>query len=177
MYPGSSICQERGQRMESAMKKLTLIAVLLCTLQASPSFAQSGRIGAPWLFPSQDGDSLGPPAGCSLAPPVTPAFLMVPPPEPVLPPRPPTPVRPVLHEYQWPAPPSPQPNPGTFLLVLTDSTVRRAIALWQQDGTLHFLFPDHTSGAVRLDAIDREATRRLNADRGLTLALPANPHP
>lgn len=160
--------------MESGMKKLILVVILFCTLQSAPSFAQSGRIGTPWPYPAfQDND--GP--SCSLATAATPVILMAPMPDAVPPPRPPAPARPVLHEYQWPAQPSLEANPGTYLLVLTDSTVRRAVALWQQDGALHFLLPDRTSGVVRFDAIDREATQRLNAERGLTVHLPGNPRP
>jgi hypothetical protein len=102
-----------------------------------------------------------------------PIAVVAPAPAPDPPPLKPDPVRPIRHEYSWPAPAREETAASAFLIVLADSTVRLAIAVWQQDGALHFLAPNGASGVIRLDAINREATRRLNAERGLTLPLPA----
>jgi hypothetical protein len=92
------------------------------------------------------------------------------------PPAPAPPARPVLHEYRWPAPARDDHVAAAFCVVLNDSTVRFVIAAWQHDGGLHFLLPDGTAGSTPLDKIDREATKRLNAERGLALPLPESKH-
>jgi hypothetical protein len=56
-------------------------------------------------------------------------------------------------------------------LVLRDGTVRFAIAVWLQDGMLCYTTQDGVTGRTQLDAIDREATRRLNAGNRLNLWL------
>ncbi len=140
--------------------KQPILATVVGILLTAPAAAQSIRLCA-----VPDSDSSGLPAACAIA------LLPPPAPDPALLPPPPAPARPVLHEYHWPAQPSDEAKAATFLLVLRDSTVRRAIAVWQQDGALHFLTPEHASQSVRLQAIDRAATRRLNAERGLTNPL------
>jgi len=86
------------------------------------------------------------------------------------PPPPPEPVRPVTHDYSWPAQASDAAK--VFSLVLKDGTVRFAIAVWIQDDMLHYVMQDRTAGRTPLDALDREATRRLNAEGRLNLTLP-----
>jgi hypothetical protein len=160
------------------MMKLAVATLLACAELACPCLAQRpATFTLPWVYPALGQDDVPEPAA-SCAAPRDPQPIFVLPPAPVMPPAPaplppaPAPVRSVIREYNWETSAREVASAKSYLLVLTDSTVRAAIAVWQQDGSLHFLAPDRTSGAVRLDAIDREATRRLNAERGLTLPLP-----
>jgi len=103
-----------------------------------------------------------------------PNFVVVTPqiqaPEPPLPPPPPA--QPVIREYHWPDAGS-TPS-ATFSLVSKDGVVRLALAVWAQDNELRFTALDGASGRLSLDAVDRDATARLNAEKHLTLRLP--PH-
>ena len=87
-----------------------------------------------------------------------------------MPPSPPA--RSVIREYNWPA--STTPSASTISLVLKDGTVRLAIAVWTEDGTLHYTSRDGTVGRLSLDAINREATTRANAEGHVSLWLPAS---
>jgi hypothetical protein len=154
------------------MKKPAVLIVLSCTLLAPQCIGQQGGPGGAPFPALGDRDSVTAATACSLENAAVPIVVMAPPaplPPPPLPP--PAPARPVMHEYRWPDPAPRKAAAPAFLLVLTDSAVRLAVAAWQQDDEVHFLTPEGTSGVARLDAIDRDATRRLNADRGLTLSL------
>jgi hypothetical protein len=99
--------------------------------------------------------------------PPQPAFMA----QPQLPPSPPPPpARSVIREYNWPAGP---PSAGMFSLVLKDGTVHTAIAVWVQDGVVHYNGRDGSAERIPLDRIDRDATNRSNAQGQLTLRLPA----
>ena len=89
---------------------------------------------------------------------------------PPAPPSPPT--RSVIREYNWPASTS-QPA-STISLVSKDGTVRLAIAVWTEDGVVHYTSRDGTVGRVPLDSIDRAATARTNAAGQVNLWLPAS---
>jgi hypothetical protein len=84
---------------------------------------------------------------------------------------PPPPVRPELHEYKWPE--SSADTAATFALVLTDGSVRAAIAVWIQDNTLNYITPEGAGERLELHSINRENTRMANAAKHLTLSLPA----
>jgi len=86
---------------------------------------------------------------------------------------PPMAARPVLLEYPWPE--SPGPSAATFSLVLKDGSVRFAAAVWEQDGAVHYTAADGIAGELPLDAIDADATHRLNAEAGLVLWLTPAP--
>ena len=131
---------------------------------------RSGYAGFQSAYPSSGfyDDRVGDLDTSSHGNPAAPIILMVPPPPP--PPPPPDPPRPVLHEYSWPAS-SVRDTPSTYTLVLADSTVQLAVAVWQQEGSLHYLDPDGTSRTLSLNKLDRSATRRLNAERGLNFPL------
>lgn len=120
---------------------------------------------SPWSWPAFDG-YYSPADQYSQRMPVS---ILTPP---APPPPPPDPPRPVMHEYNWPANIA-REEARVFSLVATDSTVRFAVAVWFQDDALHYSTPDGTSGSLRPDEIDRNATRRLNAERGLRLPLAA----
>lgn len=82
-------------------------------------------------------------------------------------------VTPVIHEYSAPAAPSPEAEPATFAIVLKDGKMLSAAAVSVQGGALQIVDPDGEHQRVPLDTIDRETTRRRNAERNLRLQLPA----
>jgi hypothetical protein len=57
--------------------------------------------------------------------------------------------------------------------LLTDGSVRPAIAVWVQDNAVHYITPEGTGRRLDLYYINREGTRMANAARHLALALPA----
>jgi hypothetical protein len=86
--------------------------------------------------------------------------------------QPPTPpVRPELHEYKWPD--SSGDTAATFVLMLTDGSVRPAVAVWIQDSIVHYITPEGAGGRLGLHSVNREGTRLANAAKHLTLWLPA----
>jgi hypothetical protein len=103
------------------------------------------------------------------------------------PPVAPTPVQSVVHEYgpssapssersaseRSAAPPAAPPaslvEPPSFGIVLKDGSVREAAAVTVQDGMVHYVDPNGEHGRVGLEAVDREATKRLNRERKLDL--------
>jgi hypothetical protein len=94
---------------------------------------------------------------------------------PPAPPPPPEPARPVIREYAWPN--SVDDSAGVFALANTDGTVSLAIAVWVQDGMVHHVNQNGMETLTALNAIDRGTTRRLNAEKGLNLSLPAGSPP
>ena len=88
------------------------------------------------------------------------------------PPAPPDPPRSAVHEYNWE--PAAADAAPFFSLVGKDGTVRLAIAVWVQDGTVHSTARDGTAQSMPLDAIDRDATRRANRQNRLSLWLPGD---
>jgi hypothetical protein len=107
------------------------------------------------------------------APEPTPLVLMMPaqPPEPPPPPPPPpAPATPVMHTYSWPD--AGGPTASTFLILSKDGTARPAVAVWVQESELHYMGEGGVTGRVGLNTIDREATVRVNAERGLRFWLP-----
>jgi len=118
--------------------------------------------GIPWVEISPESYSDGPLATDDAVPPYS---LIVMPSEPMPPPEPPNPV---LHQYHWPA----SVSTNVFSLVSKDNILRLAVAVWLQDGTLHYLGQDGAAGAIDPDSLNREATSRANAAGGLRLHLP-----
>ncbi len=88
---------------------------------------------------------------------------------PVLPPPPP--VRPQIHEYNWPAPGG-DATTARFSIVSKDHNVESAVAVWVQDKVVHYVTPDGSDHQMKVESVDREATRRRNAEKGLSLWLP-----
>jgi hypothetical protein len=84
---------------------------------------------------------------------------------------PPPPARPELHEYKWPD--SSGDAAATFVLMLTDGSVRPAIAVWVQESTVHYITPEGSGERLELHNINRQGTRMSNAAKHLTLWLPA----
>jgi len=81
------------------------------------------------------------------------------------------PVTPEIHEYSAPVGPTPETESATFVIVLKDGRTLSATAVTIQGGALQMVEPDGEHRRVPLDSIDREATRRRNAERNLRLQL------
>jgi hypothetical protein len=104
------------------------------------------------------------------APPAMPFSVnLVMPEPPPLPPPPPEPAHPTISEYKWPAETTQSAN--TFAIQYKDGRLRYAIAVWAQGGVLCYTDPNGGNVRVAFDAIDRETTERVNAERGLKLWL------
>jgi hypothetical protein len=97
-----------------------------------------------------------------------PPFYVLQPPAPSVPPQP------EIHEYQQPAAASAPKtvDERVFAIVLKDGTVHSAAAVTVQRNALYYVEPDGGHRLVSLDALDREATGRLNRERKLRLQLP-----
>jgi hypothetical protein len=84
-------------------------------------------------------------------------------------------VTPQIHEYPAPAASSTdaahEAAQVTFAIVLKNGSTLSAIAATVQGSTLQIVDPDGEHRRVPLDSIDREATRRRNAERNLRLQL------
>jgi hypothetical protein len=92
------------------------------------------------------------------------------------PPAPPVaqaqPVTPQIREYPAPAAPPSGAEPATFAIVLRDGSSYSATAVMAQGKELQIVDPDGGHRRIPLDTIDRDATRRRNAERHLRLQLP-----
>ncbi|HEX5431192.1 MAG TPA: hypothetical protein VFW83_04450 [Bryobacteraceae bacterium] len=108
--------------------------------------------------------------------PPAPNIIVIAPMTPAPPPAPPTPVRPEIKEYNQTAAAAPPPaqaqQPPTFAIVLKDGSVKSAVAVSAQDNELRYVDPDGRHLQIALDMVDRDATTRMNRDRGLRLQLP-----
>lgn len=111
--------------------------------------------------------------------PQPPSVVVEPPPPPppyaILPERPPETAITVIHEYQLPSAAAAQASEAdqpVFAIVLKNSTILSASAVIVQDGALHIVDPEGAHQRVSLDAVDREATKRVNRERKLQLQLP-----
>ncbi|HEY1204507.1 MAG: hypothetical protein ABSH46_04835 [Bryobacteraceae bacterium] len=102
----------------------------------------------------------------------TPRIVVVP--QTIEPPTPPRLVRGEVRDYTKTNPPEPAEGPpAEFTIVGTDHLGHPAVAVWEQDGLLHYLNADGVAGKMPLSAVDRDATRQANAAKGLQLHLPA----
>ena len=88
-------------------------------------------------------------------------------------PAPPTPApsRSELRQYSWHSSER-DSSATTFSIVSNDGWVQLAAAVWVQGNALCYYGPDHSTGRIPLDSIDREATRQRNAAKQLSLSLP-----
>lgn len=87
----------------------------------------------------------------------------------------PEPAKSEIHEYPQPAAAQATPtaeDQQAFGIVLTDGSVHSAVAVTVQGRALYYVEPDGGHRLVSLDAVDREATVRLNRERKLQLQLP-----
>jgi hypothetical protein len=106
------------------------------------------------------------------------SVVVVEPPPPAYPPvpeRPPETATMVIHEYQPLSATAVQPPEGDqplFAIVLKNSTTLSASAVVVQNGALHIVDPDGGHQRVLMEAVDREATKRVNQERKLQLQLP-----
>jgi|HubBroStandDraft_4_1064222.scaffolds.fasta_scaffold18330_3 hypothetical protein len=164
------------------MKAQILVAVIL--VGANSAFPQSGFRSEnparhttaphrffPGAFPWFLGDYGYGYDGYSSAPSMV--MLPQPPLYVLMPPVPAEPPRPEIHEYQSSAPTANEDQ--TFAIVLRDGSMHSAVAVTVQKGALYYVEPDGAHRLVALNALDREATERLNRERKLQLQLPPAP--
>ena len=88
------------------------------------------------------------------------------------------PSKPEIYEYNLPSAPVSKADDEQqmFAIVLRDGTVDSAIGVTVQNDLLHLVEPDGGHRSIALDAIDREATRRINRERKLDLQIPPPVH-
>ena len=90
-------------------------------------------------------------------------------------PAPPTPpIRPEIHEYQWPSSGN-DSGVTTFSVVTKDGRVQSATAVWFQGDELCYFRSDGSKGRMPIDSVDRRATHQRNAAKQLNLSLPTGP--
>ncbi|HSR08699.1 MAG TPA: hypothetical protein VLM42_16220, partial [Bryobacteraceae bacterium] len=64
-------------------------------------------------------------------------------------------------------------QPTVFLIAMNDHTIIPVIAYWVDGATLHYVTLQSVPNQVSLDQVDRDFSRKLNADRHVPFALPA----
>jgi hypothetical protein len=118
----------------------------------------------PGLYDGYPGDNYGYQA--------TPSLVAVP--QEVRFPEPPRIAQGEVRDYAKTSPPETAAGPPPeFSVVGKDHVAHPAVAVWTQDGSLHYLDADGGAGMMPLSAVDREATRQANAAKGLRLQLQA----
>jgi hypothetical protein len=102
----------------------------------------------------------------------TPSVVMIeqPPLYVMVPTAPVAPPKAEMHEYSHPATTADEEQ--AFAIVLKDGSVHSAVAVTVQANGLYYVEPDGSHRLVKLDALDHEATARLNRERKLQLQLP-----
>ena len=88
--------------------------------------------------------------------------------------EPPREVHLIIHEYPQPGLTTARANgePQTFGIVLKDGSTRPATAVLVNDNMLKYVDPEGQNLQVSLDAVDRDATRKLNRQKNLNFWLP-----
>jgi len=87
-----------------------------------------------------------------------------------------------VKSYEAPVPSHPEPpskvepeapeETRIYLIALADGAVVTAVAVWKEDGALHYITPRHVHKKVGLTLLDRKLTERLNRERGLATPIP-----
>ena len=151
---------------EAFVKAQLLPAIIL--VAATSAFPQAGArpVGAPmhmlqphrafsnilpWFFGDYGYDAYAP----------APSMMLVqqPPLYVVVPTAPSAPPKAEIHEYSHP---SATGGEEAFAIVLKDGSMHSAVAVTVQANGLYYVEPDGAHRLVKLDALDREATARLN---------------
>ena len=89
------------------------------------------------------------------------------------PPPPPT-AESYMREYHWPSSGSGS-SAATYSIVSKNGKVLLAAAVWVHDNVLSYYTPDHNTGRIPVDSIDRQTTRQRNAEQQIVLWLPPEP--
>ena len=133
-----------------------------------------GRFQYPfWGYPSFYGGDLWGYYGDGYQEPASPSIVVLVP-QMQIPEEPPpaVPIRAEMHEYHWPAGTA-STAAAKFSIVSKDQRVESAVAVWVQDDAVFYVTSDGRSHQMKLATVDREATRRRNAESDLKLWLPA----
>jgi len=62
-------------------------------------------------------------------------------------------------------------KPAFYLVAFTDHSIQTALALWRENGKLHYLTPQGGHKTAPLESFDPELTGQLNRERGLEFTL------
>jgi hypothetical protein len=174
LVPGRSAAQHRGMFAGGGRAAGVNAGSFYGTQRGNRGFARNFGFGwgagfgwgypdFGWDFADDDGQGYGNPS--------VPSVVIVMPPQQTLPPAPPPePTRPVIHEYKQ-AEAASEPS-ATFSIVTKNGATQNAVAVWVQDNSVNFITPDGGRVRVPLTSVDREATRRANAEKHLMLSLP-----
>ena len=65
-------------------------------------------------------------------------------------------------------------KPTVYLIALKNHTVVEALGYWMELSSLHYVSVDCSVNQVTLDLVDREASTRMNAERGIEIRLPTD---
>jgi hypothetical protein len=63
-------------------------------------------------------------------------------------------------------------QPTVFLIAMNDHTILPVIAYWVDGSTLHYVTLQSVPNQVSLDQVDRDFSKKLNADRHVPFTLP-----
>ena len=58
------------------------------------------------------------------------------------------------------------------LIAFKDGTLVQAVAYWYENGTVHYVKPDHKVASAALAQVDKESSERFNRERGLSFRMP-----
>ena len=76
-------------------------------------------------------------------------------------------------QVQQPSPAAQAPaETAHYLLAFKDHTIYSAVAYWVDGETLHYFTDGNTHNQVSVSLLDRDLTRKLNADTGMEVKLP-----
>lgn len=131
-----------------------------------------GYASDPYFYPGKYPDPYSLPPGPSVAMPVIQKAAESSPPIPT-----PAPPKPEMHEYHWPSSSSDSNSTTAYSIVSKDGRVLLAAAVWIEGSTLCYYTPDHTTGRILIDSIDRQETHRRNLQQKLNLRLPPEHRP
>ena len=80
----------------------------------------------------------------------------------------------VVHDYTNTNPPEASQGPAAeFSVIGKDQVAHPAVAVWAQEGMLHYIGPDGSAGIMPVSSVDRAATQQANSAKDLHLQIPA----
>jgi hypothetical protein len=85
--------------------------------------------------------------------------------------------KPVMREYfaeskPYEAAEAKKTAASVTLIAFKDGTLVQAVAYWYENGTLHYVKPDHKVASAALTLVDKESSERFNRERGLSFRMP-----
>ena len=62
-------------------------------------------------------------------------------------------------------------KPTIYLIAMKDGSIYSAVAYWVEDGTLHYMTPQHAHNRASIELVDRDITDQVNRERSVTMKL------